>query len=63
MLCCWQVSEVEAAGSPAVAIAKEGEDTASAQKCTFMELAICLASGLPLIMTVLSNIECFAAHG
>lgn len=26
--------------------AKEGGDTASARKCTFMELALCLAPGL-----------------
>ncbi len=27
-------------------VAKEGGDTASARKCTFMELALCLAPGL-----------------
>lgn len=41
-----QVGEDEAAGIPAVGNAREGGDTASARKCTFMELAFCLAPGL-----------------
>ena len=41
-----QVGEDEAAGIPAVGSAREGGDTASARKCTFMELALCLAPGL-----------------
>lgn len=43
-----QVGEDEAAGIPAVGIAREGGDSASARKCTFMELALCLAPGLDL---------------
>lgn len=41
-----QVGEDEAAGIPAVGSAREGGDSASARKCTFMELALCLAPGL-----------------
>ena len=48
MPCLVQVREDEAAGIPAVGIAKQGGDTASARKCTFMELALCLAPGLDL---------------
>lgn len=41
-----QVGEDEAAGVPAVGAAREGGDSSSARKCTFMELALCLAPGL-----------------
>ena len=37
---------VDGAVRRAVGIAKEGGDTSSARKCTFMELALCLAPGL-----------------
>lgn len=55
IVCCWahekhlpvvQVGEDEAAGVPAVGPAREGGDSSSARKCTFMELALCLAPGL-----------------
>lgn len=41
-----QVGEDEAAGIPATGVAREGGDTPSARKCTYMELALCLAPGL-----------------
>ena len=41
-----QVGEDEAAGTPATGVAREGGDTPSARKCTYMELALCLAPGL-----------------
>ncbi|KAL3148459.1 hypothetical protein ABBQ38_013906 [Trebouxia sp. C0009 RCD-2024] len=41
-----EVGEDEAAGVPAVGPAREGGDSSSARKCTFMELALCLAPGL-----------------
>lgn len=41
-----QVGEDEAAGVPATGVAREGGDTPTARKCTYMELALCLAPGL-----------------
>lgn len=41
-----QVGEDAAAGVPASGVAREGGDTPTARKCTYMELALCLAPGL-----------------
>lgn len=41
-----QVGEDEAAGVPATGVAREGGDSPTARKCTYMELALCLAPGL-----------------
>ncbi|KAL0054199.1 hypothetical protein WJX82_005285 [Trebouxia sp. C0006] len=41
-----KVGEDEAAGVPAIGVAREGGATPTARKCTYMELALCLAPGL-----------------
>ncbi|DBA66455.1 TPA: hypothetical protein ACH3X2_002431 [Trebouxia sp. C0005] len=41
-----KVGEDEAAGVPATGVAREGGDSPTARKCTYMELALCLAPGL-----------------